>query len=128
MKSSEIEEIDQAHKKVMRLWKEKIAALPDKKMRMSYARFKALITVRNGEAFCPEIAEAANLDQTTAADLLLKLLMDGFLERKPISARMNRWDISEKGKRAAAILLVVFEEVNEKSRKIPFGISGELRQ
>lgn len=124
MKFSEIEEIDQYHKKVMRLWKEKVAALPDKRMHMSYARFKALIAVKNGEAFCSGVAEIANLDQTTASELLLRLLMDGFLERNPVNSRMNWWDISEKGKRAAAILLVVLEEVNEKSRKIPFGISG----
>lgn len=127
MKFSEIEEIDQAHKKIMDIWRERVRSHADGAYMMSYARFKVLKAVCEGKKFSPDIAIESNLDATTVSELLLKLREKGLLKRALVTTRTFGWAPTDNGKTIYEVLMKAFADTNELAKEIPFGISGTPR-
>jgi hypothetical protein len=127
MKFSEIEEIDQAHKKVMREWRKQVEATTGPECHMSYARFKVLRAVVRGLTISVDIGEYADLDVSTTASSLTGLRDSLLLRREPLDHRQFQWAPTKMGLAVVERLEGVFKEVNDYAKTVAFGVSGPPR-
>jgi DNA-binding MarR family transcriptional regulator len=118
-----MEDLDQAHKLVMREWKAKAAK---QKPRISYARYKVLrAIICKGLETSLMISEDAGLDMTTASGLLLSMNLQGLLSREPLDHRMYSWKATKKGQMIEAAYRETMDEMNAMASNIVQGLNAK---
>lgn len=97
-----IGDIDAAHKRVMRLWTDRVRGLTGDRYPLSYQKYRVLKAVGAGLQYSYDIYEHANVVNSTVQLMLDDLYNKGWLSRECPDKRTYLWGITKHG--AAALV------------------------
>lgn len=110
-----IGDLDAVHKRVMRLWTDKIRGLTGDRYPLSYQKYRVLKAVGAGHRFSYDIYEHANVVNSTVQLMLDDLYNRGWLTRECPDKRTYLWGLSKNG---ASMLVKLDKTVAELEKSV----------